>query len=167
MRALIGCLAYLLVSMPTEADVYRKIENGQVIFSDQPFDGAEKIPDKPVNTVPAYQSGKAKKPKSGEAQAKSKKEAYSIAIGSPADGKTYLHGESISVAVSVTPGMVEGDKLDITLDGSPLSAGSGSLPDLERGSHTLKASVVDAEGQSLVDKSVTFNIYQPSQLQHH
>jgi hypothetical protein len=70
------------------------------------------------------------------------------------------------VALTLSPTLRYGDVLTFTMDGVALTGGSGqtafSVPQPDRGSHTVTAHVVDRSGRTLCDTSTTFHVMRPS-----
>jgi hypothetical protein len=90
-----------------------------------------------------------------------------ITITSPQPEQWLQFSEAgLSVSVSVTPALQNGQKVVIYLDGSEVASGTGSsftVKNVYRGAHTLSAAVVSAGGATLFSsESVTFYIRQPS-----
>jgi hypothetical protein len=86
--------------------------------------------------------------------------AYVIDITDPAPNQTFHDdAESITVSVSVKPALQANDKIVILVDGQPngdpTNATSFSLPTLERGSHTLQAEIVSADGGTTDSDEIT------------
>ncbi len=146
-----------------QADIYRKVENGQVIFSDHPFDGAEKIELSPLNTVPADSSEAQVMESAGKPGAAS---TYTVSISSPVDQQTYNYAQPIALAARVEPGLNAGERMVWTLDGQPLSPAEHSLGRLERGQHGVQVQVYDLHQKLLASASVTFFVRQTSALVH-
>ena len=92
----------------------------------------------------------------------------SIDIVTPAHDETFRGGERIvPVAVVVTPQLAEGQKLIYLLDGTPASAPttntSYALTEVDRGTHSVSVTLVDAvSGETLATSpSVTFHMKPP------
>jgi hypothetical protein len=84
----------------------------------------------------------------------------------PRSDETFTNPESVSVALELTPALRSGDALTVTLDGVALTGGNDqtafSVPQPDRGSHTVTAHVVDRSGRTLCDASTTFHVMRPS-----
>jgi len=94
---------------------------------------------------------------------------YVIDITDPAPDQTFhSDAESITVNVSVKPTLQTNDKIVILVDGQPngdpTNATSFSLPTLERGSHTLQAEIVSADGSTTNSDEITIFQQQHSVL---
>jgi len=91
-------------------------------------------------------------------------------IGTPEQDATIRSNEgAINVSLFIAPGLRAGHKIVVALDGQKLkdklSSTQFSLKDLPRGTHTLKASIVDDKGQTLAStKVVSFHLRKHSIL---
>lgn len=95
--------------------------------------------------------------------------ARAISITAPASDET-IHSNTgdVSVAVAVTPGLARGESIVIRLDGDEVARGASqtaALAGVVRGTHTLQASLIDAQGNVLAQSGeVTFHMWQASRL---
>ncbi|HUA87863.1 MAG TPA: DUF4124 domain-containing protein [Steroidobacteraceae bacterium] len=166
-------LLFTLISLACAAalagpTVYKWVdENGVVHFSDQPHANAQKVQVDPPQT---YQSGQypaaAPPPASGDAPAGP---AYqSCAIARPLEQETYNNVDSLGIAVSTDPMLRPGDQIYISVDGAALNGGAPTgqnftLTPVDRGTHTVSASVRDPSGATVCQTAtVTFNVHQAS-----
>jgi len=94
-----------------------------------------------------------------------------FSIASPEQDETIRSNEGVvSVSLFIVPALGAGHKIIATLDGQKLKDKLGStqfsLKGIQRGSHTLKADVVDDKGQTLASTSaVSFHLRKHSILQ--
>lgn len=142
----------LLLALPVSAGIYKSVdEDGNVVFSDQPSAGAEEIEKKEIMTVPAtvpdidFSRGE---------NEKSAKEPYeSIAITSPAnDSAIRDNAGNISVNVTTKPALGNGHQIVIYMDGTEVARDpvtSFDFQNVDRGTHTLAAAVVNNDGKEL------------------
>ena len=163
-------LLIIFMALPAFArDVYKWTnEEGVVICSDIPQEGAERIRVDTGGQAPAPRAGK-----EGEAQSGSVDEVEAVAyesleITQPADDATVRSNEGIvTVSLSLSPTLGEGHEVKIILDGIELEGGMKgtqfSLNNLNRGTHSLQTRVVDAEGTELISSnSISFHLRQAS-----
>ncbi len=143
------------------ADIYRKIENGQVIFSDTPFAGAQKIELGPINTI----SGMDSSISAMEEISHSKVPHFQVKIVSPVDGKTYQHGKDIPISYRVEPSMPAQDRTVVLIDGQ--ESGSPVMSGLDRGAHMVEVRILDASDHKIVSSAAHFLVYQHSLFQPH
>lgn len=151
--------------------LYRWVDaQGVVHYSDTPQPGATKIE---VQSAQTYRAPPAPKvanqplrpavPGAGAAGA-----GYQCSITSPTPLQSFYNPESVAVSVSVSPQLVEGDQLILTVDGTPM-AGSGGLdfqlPAPERGDHSIGLAIRTADGKTACTApAVMFSVQRPSLL---
>ena len=157
----------------TAAEVYRWVDSdGNVHYSDNPKDGAEKVELGETSVVPAL------KPQSRSGNRRSERVSSgaagyeSIAIASPAHETTLRNVQGIAVSIALAPGLraEEGHLVQLYYDGAaygePQSNLQFQIAEAERGAHELVAAVVDASGTELLRSSPsTFYLHQRS-VQH-
>ncbi|MCF6355268.1 MAG: DUF4124 domain-containing protein [Candidatus Polarisedimenticolaceae bacterium] len=91
-------------------------------------------------------------------------------IAKPEQNETIRNTEGVvNVSFFLAPGLHGEDKIVVTLDGQKLkeklSSTQFSLKDIPRGTHTLKADIVDADGETLASTgTVSFHLRQTSIL---
>jgi hypothetical protein len=162
-------LSLLILFMPAgHADVYRSVdENGNVVYSDHPSKGAEKIEIKDAQTIHLPSAGPFKyQPPPKEAPPR-----YStVAISHPGNDESIRQNSGdITVQVAVNPGLKPGDVISLLMDGKEVASGpatSVTLKNVDRGSHTLQARVVGSDGSTwLSSESVTFHLLRHTVLQ--
>jgi Domain of unknown function (DUF4124) len=164
-------LAALAVASAALAATYRWTDaQGVVHYSDTPQPGAQEI------QLPSAQTYRAPPvPAAPPAAAASTPAAAPVvyqtcAITQPAADSNLFAPEVVNVSVQVIPALRPGDQLSVTLDGAtlPPSGSSGmnfALPSPERGSHTVSALVLGADGQTLCSAPpVSFSVQRPSLL---
>lgn len=165
----------LLASSLAFAQVYRWVdENGTVHYSDVPQGGAEEIdiaePQTFESTVKAAPRPAQRQPTAQE-QARQAHEYDLVQITTPRLDQVFWNvGGNIPVSLNVQPGLQSGDTVRVYLDGKavedfPSTGTSHQLSEVWRGSHTLRAEVVDASGQVLAQSEmVVFHVQQTSVL---
>jgi len=150
------------------AGVYRWVDpTGQVHYSDQPGVGAKEVelreatvytPVQPINAPTTSGSG------AGQDKPADTVSYQSMTITAPADDEAIRSNEGmVSVTVALEPVLFKGHKIRVYLDGTPasgeLATTSITLQNVDRGTHTLQASVIDAQGKELIRApSVTFHM---------
>lgn len=150
--AMIGCaiLSWTALAVGADQTVYRVIDaHGKVSYTDTPpKDGsAEPVILKEVNTQPAMETRKATAP-AAEAAATPYTQ---IEITSPANDSTIPPGQlNVVVQLQLKPVLQPGHRVQFYLDDQPqgpaAAATAITLGDLYRGSRTIHATVVDANG---------------------
>ncbi len=137
------------------ADVYRWTdESGNVVFSDTPREGAEKIEISEPSSMPAQRVPRRTTRLSPPQDEFSGYEE--VRIAAPANEATVRNVQSISVQVTVRPALRSGDghRVQLYYDGAPHGAPQAGttfqVAGLVRGSHELSAAVLDGNGKELV-----------------
>jgi hypothetical protein len=159
---------FTLISAVPAAVVYKWIDaDGVTHFSDQPVPGAEKI-----TTSGGLTRGiLGQSMSNGGAQPEKPKPppAQHASISYPAPDQTFTGGEQVSASVSVEPGLTPGQTISWILNGAQVGESSNAtqitLPDLQRGTYTIAATVSDSvSGESISADPVAFNVVRPSLL---
>lgn len=171
-------LLFIALALPlaaTAGTVYKYFDaNGNVVFTDQPVPGAEKIvvpetqtyspeptarPRQILPAMPATPGGDA-----------SQLNPYSqFKIRSPAPDETFRNVDDVLVSLSILPRLRQGHKVQLLLDGKPVGAAKPSpqfaLPGIARGSHSVVAQILDAQGRVVAKTgSVSFHVHKTSAL---
>jgi hypothetical protein len=151
MRPTLLVLALLLTSTSAQADkVYKWTdEHGNVLYTDQPRQGAREI----KIATPAPNVALAHSPSLGE-----NRFLYSaLTLHAPTNEGTIRDNEgNVKVAVNLVPPLRadHGDQIRLSLDGrvldTDLSSSEVVLSGLDQGSHTLQAAVTDKAGRVLI-----------------
>ncbi len=146
--------------------VYRYTDSqGVVHYTDKP-----PSKDAQPTKLPKIQTFKSTNPPKDFAYSDSSpaKTKFSINIESPSPDQTYHEvAPVVNVSVSIMPGLVGGHGLIFYVDGVPKNDApsfntSLALSGLERGSHTIDVSLVDAKRAEQAHASVTVHLQQPS-----
>jgi len=169
MGRILASIAILLVVSAALPAVYGDTlykwvdEQGNVHYSDKPQPGATKIhlpkpttyaaPDvaMPANTA-AGSEGKKPKASAGYTE---------FEIVSPGADETLWNTQSVTVTLTVQPALHAGDTVTITLDDKdrgPGQATSVTFDGLDRGEHTVHATLQMAKGGAMIAKPITFYI---------
>jgi hypothetical protein len=151
------------------AKVYRWVDdNGNVVFSDKPREGAQTIE---VREPLTYKSVPAKKITSTEKPRKKEFSYSSFKITKPGDKETVWHsGGSVSVMFQVAPALKikDGHKIVFSLDGGAAKETTSLnylFTAVDRGTHTLQAQIKDANNKPVSSsESVTFFLKRHSVL---
>lgn len=164
-------LALLLPALPAWAEIYKYYDSdGNLVLSDKvPKENADKVQrleSRPVMTVPALAPDR-RRPSSPRETAPARRAESAVPlifVQSPVAEQTYPRGgEAIPVAISVSPGLKDGQRLEVQLDGKASDNLTVIHPDqLDRGAHALQVRVVGADGKRLASVVVPFYIHQRS-----
>ena len=152
---------------------YRWVDADGVHYSDQPQPGAEIVElGKPQTYTAAATPTTATATATAPARrARSTTLPYdSCAVVQPADEQVLFEAEGVTLSVQLSPGKRPGDQVAVSFDGKPLAGDSPDQLDfrvapIDRGSHTVSATVRDAGGRSICQSAtVTFYVRQTSAL---
>ncbi len=178
MRNLIPIILLLaLTGTSANAELYKRVdEQGNVTYGDQP--GGQATPVKPGGLTTYSPPTRHTQPTAPPSSAETQKAAdtpvtnYSgLTITSPAkDAVVRSNDGNISVKTQVTPAIdaKAGHQLVVVLDQKPLAkapAAEALLKNIDRGTHTLRAQITDANGKVLAQSpEVTFHLQRGSQI---
>jgi hypothetical protein len=165
------CICLLsALSLTAQAEVYKSIgPDGTVIFTDQPTEGAEKVYIPPVPTYSAPKLPEIRTREETETQTGAAR--YSaFAIASPAPEATIRDNTgSVPLRLRIEPALQTdlGHRIQYQVDGvdqqEPTAATGITFSNLDRGSHTLSAKLLDADGAVLKSAApVTIFVHRPS-----
>ncbi len=143
------------------AELYRWIDKkGRVHFSDRPLDdSAEIYTPEPILVVPAGPAT----PLSPETKPRQEIRYDSLSITLPADDQVFTPDtESVTINAELQPVLHIEHSIVLYLDGDSVSRGSSTrftLPDLDRGTHTVYIAVENDRGKTLIrSKPVQFHV---------
>ena len=139
-----------------ETGIYKWVApDGTVIFSDQPRPGAEKVLITPLQTVPPPQTVRRALQTNSripDAASSGPSTYRQFAIVSPGDDDAVRSNNGdVTVSMRLAPELRDEDAIVVSLDGEAISKGSSTsltLQNLPRGTHTVHAAIVDADGSS-------------------
>ncbi len=161
-------LTLWLLSSGAMADtVYKWVDaNGVTHYSDQPNPGAKAIELQPTNVV----STEPVAPSDGSRSANaSSGPSFQCVLFRPENDEVFLNTSTISARLRVNPEPVSGAQVVIEIDGKrvpnlPTTALEFTIPNVERGTHTVTAAIYDPSGkeQLCVTSAITFHVRQPS-----
>jgi hypothetical protein len=160
-------LLTLLWLTPVSATLYKQRDaQGHLIFTDVPSDAQTseiissteaKTPNAAPNTTPTTDNSA-----STPNQIAEKPLTYQIEILQPTPETTFHNGEPLIVQLKVTPALQKEDTIALSVDGTPYGSPSSALSitveNLERGPHVLSAQVIQKNGAGATSAAV--KIYQ-------
>lgn len=171
MRAATFTLMLLASSAAFGTTLYKWVDaNGTIHYSDRPMEGAtpiqiETAPPRP----PQSSAAAARATPAAESSASSEPFRYeSCAITTPKADEMFMNSFSVAAAWSFRPALRTGDQVKLALDGAlvqgvPAGATSFTIAPIDRGTHTLMVSIVDAQGRGVCQSpGVTFHVQQAS-----
>ena len=167
--ALLLFLLGAIVATNATAEVYKRINpDGSVEFTGTPSSSEdEPVKLAPMSTFKATPTAPTRS--SGSRPTPSLNKYTSLKITSPANDTTIRdNAGNLSINVSVSPSLGTGHQLVLLIDGSPKAEGrSGqfTLTNIDRGSHTLQARVIDAANKLLISsQTITIHLQRFSVL---
>lgn len=159
------------------SEVYRSVDaNGVVTYSDQPNLGGKEVIVQPPNiTTLSTTSVISKKDSASKTNVKTPEEKVpytSFVIQSPKDQETFYNQTQIDASVTIEPALQSGDLIQFYLNAEAIGKASDNtaivIPRvsddkeiLTRGSHTLHAVIINAEGNVIeTTPSITVFVHQ-------
>ena len=165
-----GFVILLLLTQVVQADVYKSINaDGEVEFSDVPGTGSERVKLPEVST---YKPPPPKPSPASVSAAEVPAPYESFKVSAPDNEATIHDNEGIAtLSLSLEPALLadSGHRIQYFLDGKPEGKPETGLShtyrDIERGTHTLSATVVDVEGGAIISADpVTIYLHKASIL---
>jgi len=171
-KLLLSLLAALAIAGPARAEVYKYVdEDGNTVYTDEKVPGAEQVNPGILNTYSPDPATRRLATDEGDGGEAAPADAYqSVTITEPENDSAFWNAAGIvPVNVRVLPGLQGGHRLELLMDGEPVSEPGTStrfsLQEVFRGTHTLTARVVDGEGNTVIASSpATFTLHKPSRL---
>jgi hypothetical protein len=165
----------VLLCVSAQAAVYKKeLPDGTVVYTDQPESGGKEITLPEIQTIqppPKSVFSEAIPPQKNK-PVESTTSYTMLKITSPADEETLRENAgNITVNVTMDPPLQTqaGHKILVEMDGKPIADPGTSLQyvldNVDRGTHSLQASILDAAGNTLFQSpSITFYLKRHSIL---
>lgn len=172
MKTLITSLVVLLaMALLSGAGIYRHVdEDGNVSFSDQPSEGAERIEIEGSSTYTSPPRTSRRERPETQVEPEPGPSYELVQILSPADQGTVRDNEGrVTVRTETRPPLRDGHALALLVDGEPHGQPQRSysfeLTDIHRGEHSVQAVVVDGDGEPVAESEHhVFYMHQASQL---
>ena len=165
MRLILSFLLTLFVCSSGAETVYKTVdEDGKIIFSDKPSESAEEINLQELQTIKNPNPGKSvSRPKLPDEDTAVIYKTFLVSKPENGSGIRSNSG-NVNISVSLEPPLRRGHKILISMDGKEIGIGySASLQGVDRGTHSISASVVDGSGKKLISTSSTFSLLRASQ----
>lgn len=144
-------------------------EQGNVHYSDKPHPGATRLHlPKPTTYAAPTAALPETQNDSHPAPAPQQQGYSSFEIASPTPDQVFWNVQSVTVSLSLQPGLHQGDQVTVTLDDKTIGPGSATtvtFNDLDRGEHTVHATV-SGPGGTMIAKPVTFYIQRGTKGMH-
>lgn len=162
-----------LFTMPATGAYRWTAPDGTVIFSDNPpHPDAEKIELPLTSTIPAQPLPKTTPQKASKTAPPPNATFYTrLLIAQPENDQTiYENSGDINIDITINPTLNKrrGHKIVIELDGVAVVTTTSTqavLPNVDRGTHMLRARIIDAEGRTVIAHEIQFHLRRRSILQ--
>lgn len=168
MRKLLTLILLFLLALPCGAEMYKWVDDeGNVSYGDHPAPGQKKQIIKPI-PISTYSSGyrKSETTTVNNKTKKPKETRYTqLTIAQPQDDAAIRSNSGqLTVTLNTTPALdfKAGHIIELILNGSKVATSDSSsitLANLDRGTHTLSAYIIDKTGKVLITApSSTFHL---------
>ncbi len=159
-------LFFSVLPLSALAAVYKTVdEDGNVTFTDSKLsnENAEEIKLKPITQIPPASV----KNNYSNSQSKGNKtdgNRYNkIKIIEPANNATIRGNGNVVVRISLSPELSYSHRVRVLMNGQPVDKPERSLnvhiPNIERGTHRIKAEVIDQKGKIVKSTESTFYVH--------
>lgn len=174
--ALVALLALGLQAASAGDRVWRWVDDdGVVHYSDRPRPGADEIqlrtrpPGRDADEPPRATPDVVREPRPDERDDGDAQRYESLEVAQPAEEEVLWNiGGNLNVQLSLSPSLRSGHRVRVYYDGERLEELPGTslsfqLTEVWRGEHTLRAEVIDREGNVLIESPTrTFYVQQTS-----
>ena len=158
----------LISSCSANAALYKGLDSeGNVVYSDAPFEDAEKFTPPPISVTDALKVESEKEAATEEKPAEFNYTRFDIV--SPVNKQTIRNDPDVTVSLELKPGLntEANHNIWMLLDGKPVVKNTQSLTvqlgRLDRGAHQLQAQIRNNEGEIIVrTRPTVFFIHQAS-----
>ena len=159
-----------LLATSALATTYVRVEkDGTKTYSDRPIPGGTPVEIQPAQTYSAPQSPLAtdpSRPREERELADAMNFRYTGCSLSPRNDENFTNPSEVLISLALNPALRAGDNVKISVDGNAMTSDGGSMsvtiPQPDRGSHTVSAQVTDRSGKSLCVANTTFHVQRPS-----
>lgn len=162
-------LAVFILPLTATGGIYKSVDdNGNVSYSDEPSPGAVEIKKREIPTMPSVVP-EVDLESDTDTEADDDALYSSIEIVNPEpESSVRDNAGNLSVSVALQPSLKETHSIMITLDGEEIANSRSPVfqfQNLDRGTHTLTAIIVNAEGNEVQRSStITFTMQRHSEL---
>jgi hypothetical protein len=163
-------LTALVATSVAMATTYVRVEkDGSKTYSDRPLPGGHPVE---LQSAQTYSSGPAPVIASGRPNEQQLLDQmsdfkYASCTVQPANDTTFTNPESISVSAALTPTLRIGDRITVSIDGTPIPGAeyntyTTTMTNPPRGAHTVAVVVTNNYGKTLCNGSSTFYVQRPT-----
>jgi hypothetical protein len=161
----------MLVAGLVQADVYKSVNSkGEVVYSDKPTPGAERLKLPPLQTYKQLPLPQLTPTPEKPEKPAVKKLYENMAFLEPENEATVRNNQGVvTVRLALEPALKTqlGHKIQFFMDngphGPPVQNTTMGFSNIERGTHTLSATVIDSDEQTVMSSdTVTFHLHRES-----
>ena len=166
-RCMLGVVAVLFVhglmanSSWAAGEIYKTVDkNGNVVYTDQPQEGAEKVKLKPLPTVPSFPTNTTGSNSTNDVsrsleeniQKPFQYDRIDVFLPEAENGNAIrTNSGDFTVIANLAPRLVPRHRMQLLVDGviegSPRAANVFNLKNIDRGTHQLQIEVLDGDGR--------------------
>ena len=169
-RVSVAILLGSLLATSAPATTYVRVEkDGTKTYSDRPLPGGKPVDIQPAQTYSAPTSPLATDTSRTREQQQLQDAVnfqYSGCTLSPRNDESFTNPQEVIVTLALNPRLRVGDNVKISVDGAAMGGDGGTttvtLPQPNRGSHTVTAQVTDRFGKTVCNASSTFHVMRPT-----
>lgn len=171
-RALLNTIGSLLAASALVstalATTYVRVEkDGTKTYSDRPIPGGTPVEIQPAQSysAPSTQGVDSSRPREEQELMEAANFHYTVCKLSPPNDQTFTNPQEIPVSLSLSPPLRVSDSVKVSYDGAQLQdfgSLTTTLPQPDRGSHTLTALVTDGSGKPVCETTSTFHVMRPN-----
>ena len=160
-------LALMTVYGAAQAEIYKSVNSEGVIeYSDQPREGAEKIKVKNPQSITLPKGADVFSSSSTDEDTEQTAAYKSIVITQPANDSAFNSGNGqVFISAETVPALQADHSIQLVMDGTPYNdnnSGGFGLTNVDRGTHQVQVSVIDAAGNTLISsETTTFTLHRP------
>jgi hypothetical protein len=158
----------LLAASTALATTYVRVEkDGTKTYSDRPLPGGQPVDLQPAQTysAPPPPASSPSTPREQQLLSDVDDFRYTSCVTVPMQDATFTNPEAVTLSVTLQPLRRPGDIVELTIDGRSVGEGSGTytmMAPIDRGTHTVTATVKDRIGRTLCSASSQFHVFRPS-----
>jgi hypothetical protein len=164
-QSLVVLLGSICAVSTALATTYVRVEkDGTKTYSDRPIPGGQPIDIQPAQTYstpPSPLATDSGQPREQQLLEQTEAFRYESCTVSPENDTTFPNPESVTISVSTTPSLRDGDVLTMTVDGAPVNGGQYTMSPASRGTHTVGVNIANTFGVVVCSSNSVFHVLQP------
>jgi len=166
-QSLVLLLGSLCAVSAALATTYVRVEkDGTKTYSDRPIPGGQPVELQPAQTYSTPRSAVSTdplRPREQQLLQQTDDFRYESCAVSPENDSTLQNPGNVTISVSPSPPLRDGDVLTMTVDGAPVDGASLSytMTPVNRGSHTVGINIANTFGAVVCSNTSVFHVIQP------